>query len=47
MSMHAAPFPDGTKADDGMWDAMAPTATTEVVVESLEPVADFPRPGVG
>jgi hypothetical protein len=42
MSMHAAaPSPDGTKADDGMWDDDAPTM--EVAVGSLEPAADLPR----
>jgi hypothetical protein len=47
MSMHAAPSHDGTKADDGMWDAMVPKLTMEVVVGSLEPAADFPRPAAG
>jgi hypothetical protein len=48
MLMYVAPSPDGIKADgDGTWDAMMPTPTMEVVVESLEPAAGSPRPAVG
>ncbi len=39
--------PHRTKAGGGMWNAMAPTPTMEVMVGSLEPAANFPTSAIG